>query len=266
MTSFDRAERRMWSGRAEAYDSTFARLCAHPVPALLDAAGVGAATYVLDVGTGTGTAALAAQKRGARVRAVDAEPGMVDLARGRGIPADVAVLPELPFPDGEFDAVVGNFVLNHVGSPRTALAELRRVLRPGGRLALTLWSTGRQAGMELFGRALDAAGVVRPPDLPRLDPAEDFPRTEEGVTGLLTEAGFHDATCAETRFVHRPGAEEWWSAAASGLATIGLVVTAQDAGTVVRIRREYDRIAAAEYTEGGELSLEHGALLARGVA
>jgi hypothetical protein len=67
--------------------------------------------------------------------------------------------------------------------------------------------------------------------------------------------------CAEIRFVHRPGVEEWWSAAASGLATIGLILTAQDAGTVVRVRREYDRIAAAEYADGGELVLDHGALL-----
>jgi SAM-dependent methyltransferase len=265
MTSFDTAERRMWAGRADAYDSTFSRLCAHTVPELLDAADVGPGRYVLDVGTGTGTAALAAQERGARVRAVDADAGMAELARDRGIAADVAALPELPFEDGEFAAVVANFVLNHVGRPRAALTELRRVLRPGGRLALTLWSPGRQAGMELFGRALDAAGVVRPPDLPRLDPAEDFPRTPEGVTGLLSEAGFRAATCSETRFKHRAGVEEWWSAAASGLATIGLIVTAQDARTVVRIRRAYGRIAA-EYAVGGKLVLTHGALLARATA
>ncbi|MFJ5777725.1 hypothetical protein [Streptomyces sp. NPDC093094] len=53
-TAFDRAERRMWAGRADAYGSTFARLCAHPVPALLDAAAVGAGTYVLDAGTVAG--------------------------------------------------------------------------------------------------------------------------------------------------------------------------------------------------------------------
>ncbi|WP_424855323.1 class I SAM-dependent methyltransferase [Streptomyces sp. SAI-170] len=262
MTSFDASERRMWAGRADAYDATFARLCAHPVPALLDAAAVTTGTYVLDVGTGTGTAALAAQARGAKVRAVDADAGMARLARTRGIDAQEAALPELPFSDGEFDAVVANFVLNHVGRPRTALTELRRVLKPGGRLALTLWSPGRQAGMELFGRALQAAGVTPPPDLPRLDPAEDFPRTPEGVTGLLTEAGFTGAACAETRFTHRAGVEEWWSAAAAGLATIGLIVTAQDADTVVRIRSAYDVLAAAEYAGDGELVLEHGALLA----
>ena len=122
----------MWAGRAHAYAASFARLCAHPVERLLDAAEVGAGTYVLDVGTGTGTAALAALARGARVRAVDADAGMVAVARAAGVEARVAVLPELPFLDGEFEAVVANFVVNHVGRPRAALAELRRVLKPAG--------------------------------------------------------------------------------------------------------------------------------------
>ena len=134
--AFDTAERAMWAGRADAYAASFARLCAYPVPDLLDAAQVVAGTYVLDAGTGTGTDALAALARGARVRAVDADAGMVAAARAAGVDASIAVLPELPFPDGEFDVVLGNFVVNHVGRPRAALAELRRVLKPGGRLAV----------------------------------------------------------------------------------------------------------------------------------
>ncbi|MGW4805879.1 hypothetical protein ACWEO5_17345, partial [Kitasatospora sp. NPDC004272] len=76
LDAFDALERRIWSGRAAAYAASFARLCAHPVPALLDAAAVGPGRAVLDVGTGTGTAAAAACARGARVTAVDAEPSM----------------------------------------------------------------------------------------------------------------------------------------------------------------------------------------------
>ncbi|WP_435271497.1 class I SAM-dependent methyltransferase [Streptomyces sp. 1222.5] len=105
------------AGRTGAYARGFGRLCAHPVPALLDAAGVGAGARALDVGTGTGTVALAAQERGARVRAVDADPAMMAEARRRGIAAEVAVLPVLPFADGALDAVLGNFVLNHGPAP-----------------------------------------------------------------------------------------------------------------------------------------------------
>jgi SAM-dependent methyltransferase len=262
--AFDAAERAMWKGRAEAYAGSFARLCAHPVEALLDAAGVGAGTRVLDVGTGTGTAAAAAQARGARVSAVDADAGMVAAARARGLDARTGVLPELPYRDGEFDAVVGNFVLNHVGRPRTALAELHRLLRPGGRIALTTWSVRRGAGQDLLGRACEAGGAVPPPYLPRLDPAEDWARTADGLAELLGGAGFIASEAAELAWDHRAGVEEWWSGAAGGVATVGLVVTSQDPATVVRIRREYDRLSAEHAVAEGQLALPHIALLGSG--
>ncbi|MDH6585138.1 SAM-dependent methyltransferase [Streptomyces sp. SAI-133] len=262
--AFDAAERSMWKGRTEAYAGSFARLCAHPVEALLDAAGVGADTRVLDVGTGTGTAAVAARARGARVSAVDADAGMVAAARARGIDARTAGLPELPYSDGEFDAVVGNFVLNHVGRPRTALAELHRLLRPGGRIAVTTWSARRGAGQDLLGRACEAGGAVPPPYLPRLDPVQDWPRTPQGLAQLLDGAGFVASEAAELAWDHRAGVEEWWSGAAGGVATVGLVVTSQDPETVARIRREYDRLSAEHTVAEGQLALPHIALLGSG--
>jgi SAM-dependent methyltransferase len=122
VTAFDASERRIWTGRAEAYAGSFAKLCAYPVPLLLDAAGVRSGVRVLDVGTGTGTAARAARERGAESTAVDADPGMAAPASAAVPDADVrvAALPGLPFADDGFDAVVGDFVLNHAGRPRVA--------------------------------------------------------------------------------------------------------------------------------------------------
>ncbi|WP_369259929.1 class I SAM-dependent methyltransferase [Streptomyces sp. R35] len=260
--AFDAIERTMWDGRAQAYAASFARLCAYPVGALLDAAEVTAGTYVLDAGTGTGTAAMAARRRGARVRAVDADAGMVAAARAGGVDAGVAALPELPFADGEFDAVVANFVLNHVGRPRAALAELRRVLRPGGRLVLTLWSARRGAGQDLLVRACEAGGAVPPAGLPRRDPAEDFARTPEGLAELLEEAAFTAVESTELEWDHRATVEEWWGGAVAGVATIGLVVTSQEPETVVRIRQEYERLSGEFADGGGRLALPHVALLA----
>ncbi|MEU2147252.1 50S ribosomal protein L11 methyltransferase, partial [Streptomyces globisporus] len=73
-TPFDHAERRIWSGKAEAYAGTCARLCAHPAEPLLDAAEVGPGARVLDVGCGSGTVSAAAVARGAAVYAADADP------------------------------------------------------------------------------------------------------------------------------------------------------------------------------------------------
>ena len=262
--AFEAAEREMWDGQAQTYAEGFARLCAHPVEALLDAAGVAAGSRVLDVGTGPGTAALAAGTRGARVVAVDADAGMVAAARARGVPAQLGLLPRLPFPGGEFDAVVANFVLNHVGRPRAALAELRRLLRPGGRLAVTVWGGGRNAGMELLGCACEAAGAVAPAYLPRLDPGEDFERTADGLAGLLDGAGFADVRCVEVGWEHRAGLDEWWRGAAEGIGRIGRLIAAQDPPTVVRIRREYERLGARLLDGEGRLVLPCAALLASG--
>ncbi|MGW3335250.1 class I SAM-dependent methyltransferase [Streptomyces rubiginosohelvolus] len=88
-TPFDLAERRIWSGRAEAYARTYARLCAHPSAALLDAAEAGPGARVLDVGCGSGTVSAAAVARGASVYAADAEPGMAAATR-RTVPGVTA--------------------------------------------------------------------------------------------------------------------------------------------------------------------------------
>jgi SAM-dependent methyltransferase len=260
---FDGHERRMWAGAADAYAGSFAALCGATAGALLDAAEVGAGTRVLDVGTGPGTVAAAALARGAGVVAVDAEPGMVALAAANAPEAAVrhAVLPELPFPDASFDAVVANFVVNHVEDPWAALSELRRVVRPGGRLAVTIWHGTENTAMSLFGLALEEAGVVRPayPTLP-----VDFARTAEGLSGLLEKTGWADVVSRELAWTHREDPEVWWSGPAGGVAGIGMTVTGQTPETVARIKSAYDRLVARRVSADGLIDLPARALLASG--
>src|SRR6185369_9111359 len=128
---FDQHEREMWAGRATAYARSFAGLCAHAAPPLVTAVAAGPGVRLLDVGTGPGTVAALAVALGADVDAVDAEPSMVALAARRVPQATVrlGILPDLPFVDATFDAVVANFVINHVADPAAAVAELARVAR-----------------------------------------------------------------------------------------------------------------------------------------
>ncbi|MFD7613086.1 class I SAM-dependent methyltransferase [Streptomyces sp. NPDC059828] len=267
-TAFDESERRAWAGQADAYAASFAGLCAYPVPGLLDAADVREGTRVLDVGTGTGTAAAAACERGAKVTAVDAEPGMLVRAALAAPSADVrlAALPRLPFADDEFDAVVGNFVLNHVGQPREALRELRRVTRPGGRTAVTIWTVPAAAGQALLGRAVQAAGVTRPAHLPALAADDDFPRTEQGLATLLRDAGLMDVICGTLSWDHRTTTEEWWSGPAAGVATIGQMVTSQDPSVIAEIKNHFESLSAEFVGPDRTLTLPHTALMAHGRA
>ncbi|MGW5355539.1 class I SAM-dependent methyltransferase [Streptomyces sp. NPDC004031] len=268
MEDFDEAERQIWSGRAAAFRDSFAKLCAHTAPALLDAAGAGPGVRLLDVGTGAGTVAAAAAARGARVTGVDAEPGMIELARKAAPEADfhLAVLPDLPFGPGSFDAVVANFVVNHVGRPAAAVAAMRAAARPGGRVAATIWCSPAGAGHELLGRAVEAAGARDEAGEPRLDPAEDFPRTVAGFAALLAAAGLTEAGCEPVTWDHVATPEEWWGGAAAGVGLIGQTVSRQSPGTVARIKAAYDELVP-EYTgPDGHLVLRYHALLGHGVA
>jgi SAM-dependent methyltransferase len=90
---------------------------------------------VLEVGCGLG--AFAERLTGeldAHVLAVDLSTRMVELARARGVDARLGDVQELPFADGEFDCTVANWMLYHVPDVDRAIAELARVVRPGGRL------------------------------------------------------------------------------------------------------------------------------------
>lgn len=260
---FDVYERELWAGRADDYDSGFAYLSGETAGPLLDAAGVTAGTRLLDVGTGPGVVAGPATTRGARVTAVDAEPSMAEVAARNvpGLDVRVGVLPELSLPDGELDAVVGNFVINCVADPAEALAELRRVLRPGGRLALTCWRHPPAPAPGIVGEAIEVAGVAWPNDVP-VTPFRAY-AAPEAFAGLLTEAGFVAASAAPLEWEHRVDPEQWWAGPA-GTGSAGLVLGRQDAPTLARIKKEFDRLAAPYATGDGQVALPAAAVLAHG--
>ncbi|MFF4425085.1 class I SAM-dependent methyltransferase [Streptomyces sp. NPDC001549] len=107
-------------------------------PAMLALAGDVAGRRILDAGCGSGPLTAALRDRGAVVTGIDASAGMLALARrrlGEGVALHVADLRDrLPFADGAFDDVIASLVLHYLEDWGPALAELRRVLRPGGRL------------------------------------------------------------------------------------------------------------------------------------
>lgn len=93
---------------------------------------------LLDVGGGTGNYAAALRAHGWAPLLLDASPQMRQVAQGKGLPAVPGEAESLPFGAATFDAVTMISMLHHVGNWRQALAEARRVLRPGGCLLVML--------------------------------------------------------------------------------------------------------------------------------
>ena len=133
-------------GVPDHYDAYVAPLM-KPFIAALIAAVVRPGHRVLDVACGTGFATRAASGvvgSGGSVVAVDINPGMIDKARQQPTLGDVewqiASALELPFEDESFDAVICQQGLQFFPSPADGLAEMHRVLRPGGSLGVTVWA------------------------------------------------------------------------------------------------------------------------------
>lgn len=108
----------------------------------------GPGQVILDVATGTGWSARNAARRGARVTAVDIAEELLAAARELSAhvrpPIDfrLADAAHLPFADASFDGVISTFGVIFAPDQEAAAAELGRVCRPGGRLALTAWAPG----------------------------------------------------------------------------------------------------------------------------
>lgn len=204
-----------WAPRADAIDQEGAAVTQW----LLDAVALNAGETLLEVGAGPGGVGLAAARATElrRVILTDIAPPMIDIARERvaalgldNVDLAVADAAALPLPDACVDAVVSRFAFQAMDAPGRAFAESLRVLRPGGRLAFSVFpAPERNPWASLAMRALaDAVGA--PP------PGEQKPgmfalADEQHLLSLLASAGF-----ADVRLEHLTGErrfesfEDWW--------------------------------------------------------
>lgn len=170
----------------------------------------------LDVGCGTGalTQTILDHKSPRSVRGVDPSPGFVEYAKGRvtGERAsfEVGDAQSLPIDVATFDAAVAGLVLNFVPQPSRAVAEMARVVRPGGVVAAYVWDyAGKTELMRYFwdaAVALDQAAY-------ELDEGRRFPICQpEALTALFLHAGLRDV---EARAIDIPtdfrDFDDYWS-------------------------------------------------------
>jgi ubiquinone/menaquinone biosynthesis methyltransferase len=164
-------------------------------------------TRALDLATGTGDIAFALAARGADVTGLDITHRMIDLARGkrdaRGVRLHLLVgdMIALPFPNASFDLVTTGYGLRNVPDLEGAIREIRRVLRPGGRVlsldfnrpGSAVVCTAYLAYLSIVGGAIGWA-LHGDPDTYRYIPASirNYPGAE-AVARLMTSSGFDDA-------------------------------------------------------------------------
>jgi SAM-dependent methyltransferase len=153
----------------------FAPLEAITIPAaaaLVKFAGITKSDAVLDVGCGTGVAAITAARKGAKATGLDLTPALLERAKYNAEQAGVSIdwhegdAEALPFADGTFDVVISQFGHMFAPRPAVAVAEMLRVLKKSGRIAFSTWPPElfTASMFSLVGKYLPApAGAAAPP-------------------------------------------------------------------------------------------------------
>jgi SAM-dependent methyltransferase len=262
LDAFGDWERLAWEERAAPYAASLGDLTRGSIPALLDAADVGPGCRVLDVGCGPGFVALAAAARGAVVVGADQSRAMVTIARAAGVGAVVTSVARLPFRAGVFGAVVAGYLLNHLPRPEVAVASLARVLRPGGRMAMTVWDLPEaNPALGLFGPVvteLGLRGVVPPgPDPQRFSAEAELRRLLEGWREVAVDRLGWTVTVD-------PWA--WFDAVADATPRTGAVLAQAAPEQRAQARARYVAVATASYgCVDGRVELPAGAVLASAI-
>jgi SAM-dependent methyltransferase len=163
--------------RGEPYEAYVGRWSRRVAPLFLDWLGVPPGRHWLDVGCGTGALCAAIIDRCAPASVTGVEPSEGFLARAHANLRDLAVLVQgtataIPLADASVDAVVSGLVLNFVADPSVALAEMKRVARPGATIGAYVWDYAEK--MELM-RYFWNAAVQLDPAAKALDEAVRFP-------------------------------------------------------------------------------------------
>jgi ubiquinone/menaquinone biosynthesis C-methylase UbiE len=237
------------------YDRAMARVSEPFIPDLLAACALGRGERLLDLGTGTGLVAAAAARTpctAARVVGLDVSPAMLARARERVAPFRVALVTgdaeALPCRDGSFDAAAGHFVLVFLKRPAAAVAELHRVLRPGGRVVLTALSRPEATA---YGPVLEALGRRAPRARELLDRLCSL-GTPDRLARLLTAAGFREAGVeAVRREVRWASFGEYWSVIETGGGLAGQEYRALPDAARGAVEAEVRRAVALRRDAGG---------------
>jgi SAM-dependent methyltransferase len=182
-------------------------------------AGVAKGQRVLDVGAGTGALTAELVQRGAEVCAAEPSESFARVLRSRHPEVELAQAPAeaLPWPDEAFDAAMAQLVLAFMSDAAAGIAQMRRVVRPGGTLAVCMWDLTDMGLLSAIMRTQKALGGGGP----NAESRTGF-RSREAIEALFAGGGFQDVRSEALR-VEAPYAsfEELWDSLINGAGPAG---------------------------------------------
>ena len=253
-----------WETNIRGYDSAFGAVARKTVGAMLDAARVSRAMRVLDVCCGPGMLAAGVLERGAEANGLDFSLEAVELASklvptGRFERGDAQAL---PYAAESFDAVLCGYGVMHLPEPAAALREMLRVLRPGGRTALSVWDqTG--FGFALVYEAVRARGSM---DV-TLPHGPDFFQfgSPERMLAALADVGFVDTEAHSfDQDWHVADANGYVESILTGTVRARAVLAAQSGAAADGVRSYIADYLTRFRAPGGELVVPMPAIIGSG--
>ena len=251
----------MFSAPAEAYDAFMGGYSHLLAPPFAEFAAADAGQRIVDVGCGPGalTEVLAAVVGPASTCAADPSPGFVAACASRVPGADVRTAPAeaLPWDDASFDAALAQLVFAFVGDPPQGLAEMCRVVRPGGVVAACTWDLDEMAMLRRF---WDAALVLQPA-APAEGSATRFANRRD-IEELWRSGSLADVA-VEPIDIEREYADfdAYWQPFLAGIGPAGAYCVALDEDARVALREECRRQLG---TPAGSFTLPARAWAVRG--
>jgi len=258
-------EREGWGAQIAGYNDTFGAVTRQTVEATLDAAKVRTGVRLLDVCCGPGMLSAGAVKRGATAVGLDF-PGVVTLARKLvpGAEFKEGDATELPFPENSFDAVVCGYGIMHVPDPEKAMQEMLRVLRPGGRAALSVWDNETSvSGLGLVYKAVHDYANLNVP-LPHGPNIFQFSSIEK-MRGALSGVGFveveaiHFAQACQVR-----SGRQLLDAVHEGTVRTRALLAAQTHDVITKIITYFEQALAGMRTSDGSFDVPMPAIIGSG--
>ena len=194
---------------------------------------------ILDVATGTGWAARRLAARGAQVTGVDIGADLIEAAKSRAsdeqlkIDFQIGDAESLPFENKTFDAVISTFGVMFVSKPEAAAAELSRVCKPGGRLALATWpSDGTIAGLFKVMKPYMAAPASPAPPSP-------FEWGNRDRVQQLLGASFDLRFETGTTYLRESSGEAAWNLFVTGYGPTRALASNLDAERLENLKRDF---------------------------